>query len=133
MGICLKTGDRSSSPSSAFNLRAQSDPQRPHRHMRSAAASDAGLHLRPIDAAVVEGGGGDNSCVLQLRLREGVNREVRRVCEHFGWRLLSLSRSSYGPWTLADLPEGQVEEVPQQQLQQQLREMRVQAAGRGVT
>lgn len=95
--------------------------------------NDSQIYFPTIDAAVVEGGGGDNSCVLRLRLREGVNREVRRVCEHFGWRLLSLSRSSYGPWTLADLPEGQVEEVPQQQLQQQLREMRVQAAGRGVT
>ena len=101
--------------------------------MRSAAASDAGVHLRPIDAAVIEGGEGGNSCVLQLRLREGVNREVRRVCEHFGWPLLTLSRASYGPWQLDDLREGRVEEVPQQQLQQQLLDLRLQAAGRDGT
>ncbi len=105
--------------------------QRPHRHIRSASASDARQRLRPIDAELVAAAQGAAACTLQLRLREGVNREVRRVCEHFGWPLLSLSRASYGPWLLADLPEGRLEEVPQPLLQQQLQDLKLQAAARG--
>ncbi len=104
--------------------------QRPHRHMRSSAhARDAQQRLRPIDAIVVEGSQLATSCTLRLSLREGVNREVRRVCEHFGWPLLSLSRASYGPWQLSDLGEGLLEEVPQKLLQQQLTDMNLQGAG----
>ena len=128
-GIRLKARDRASDPSIS---RTQLEPQRPHRHMRSAPANDARVQLRPIDAQVVGGGQEGTACVLQLRLREGVNREVRRVCEHFGWPLLSLSRASYGPWLLADLPDGQLEEVPQKLLQLQLRDMNVTALGRAV-
>jgi 23S rRNA pseudouridine2605 synthase len=98
--------------------------------MRSSARADDALRLRPIDAAVVAQAPGTASCTLQLQLRQGVNREVRRVCEHFGWPLLALSRASYGPWQLDDLREGRVEEVPHAQLQQQLLQLRLQAAGR---
>ncbi len=101
--------------------------------MRSVHASDMQQRLRPIDAEVVGEREAGQVCTLQLRLREGVNREVRRVCEHFGWPLVSLSRASYGPWRLADLQEGLVEEVPQKLLQQQLQDMQLQAAVRSVT
>lgn len=101
--------------------------------MRSSVnAGDQRLLLRPIDASIVAGSQGTASCTLQLRLREGVNREVRRICEHFGWPLLSLSRASYGPWLLDGLSEGRVEEVPEQMLLQQLRDMRVHAVGRSL-
>ena len=100
--------------------------------MRSSSASDARHRLRPIDAEIVEGTQSASSCTVQLCLREGVNREVRRVCEHFGWPLVTLSRASYGPWNLADLHEGQVEEVPNKLLQQQLQDMHLHAA-RGLT
>jgi 23S rRNA pseudouridine2605 synthase len=101
--------------------------------MRSSAVSDARHRLRPIHAEVVEGSRLATSCTVQLCLREGVNREVRRVCEHFGWPLVTLSRASYGPWNLADLREGQVQEVPNTLLQQQLQDMHLHAAARGVT
>jgi 23S rRNA pseudouridine2605 synthase len=50
---------------------------------------------------------------IELTLTEGKNREVRRVLEHLGLEVSRLLRTSYGPFELADLQRGSVEEVPQ--------------------
>lgn len=44
---------------------------------------------------------------LQLTLREGRNRQVRRMTAALGLPTLRLIRWSVGPWTLADLAPGQ--------------------------
>src|SRR5690606_25115888 len=54
---------------------------------------------------------GDNAW-LTMSLAEGKNREVRRVCEHLGWRVSRLIRVSYGPFQLGALEPECVEEVP---------------------
>jgi 23S rRNA pseudouridine2605 synthase len=48
---------------------------------------------------------------IELRLKEGKNREVRRVLEHLGLQVSRLIRTAYGPFPLADLPAGAVDEV----------------------
>ena len=53
---------------------------------------------------------------LTMGLREGKNREIRRVCEHLGWQVNRLIRISYGPFTLGKLPRGQIAPVPRGQL-----------------
>ncbi len=53
---------------------------------------------------------------IELRLKEGKNREVRRVLEHFGLKVSRLIRTAYGPLQLGDLPAGAVEEVRQHDL-----------------
>ncbi|GIK97402.1 MAG: pseudouridine synthase [Alphaproteobacteria bacterium] len=62
---------------------------------------------------------GDNAW-LSMSLAEGKNREVRRVCEHFGWRVSRLIRVSYGPFQLGALEPESVEEVPTRVLKDQL-------------
>jgi 23S rRNA pseudouridine2605 synthase len=45
--------------------------------------------------------------VLELTIREGRKRQVKRMCEAVGHRVLSLRRVSFGPLELGRLPEGQ--------------------------
>jgi 23S rRNA pseudouridine2605 synthase len=53
---------------------------------------------------------------IEMRLKEGKNREVRRVLEHLGLRVSRLIRTAYGPFALGDLPAGAVDEVRQHDL-----------------
>jgi len=57
---------------------------------------------------------------LTVGLREGKNREIRRVLSAVGLEVNRLIRLSYGPFELADLPAGVVQEVPTRVLKDQL-------------
>ena len=62
---------------------------------------------------------GDNTW-LTFAIREGKNREIRRICEYLGLKVNRLMRIAYGPFQLGDLPRGGVEEVPRKQMREQL-------------
>ncbi|MES1152145.1 MAG: rRNA pseudouridine synthase, partial [Dongia sp.] len=62
---------------------------------------------------------GDNAW-LTMSLTEGKNREIRKVCGHFGWAVSRLIRLSYGPFQLGHLEKGEVEEVPGKVVKEQL-------------
>ncbi|MCW5773136.1 MAG: rRNA pseudouridine synthase [Rhodospirillaceae bacterium] len=57
---------------------------------------------------------------LTFGLREGKNREIRRICEHLDLVVTRLIRTSYGPFQLGTLERGAVEEVPVKVLKEQL-------------
>ena len=44
--------------------------------------------------------------VLELTIREGRKRQVRRMCEAVGHPVLALRRVAFGPLALGDLPPG---------------------------
>jgi len=47
-----------------------------------------------------------------IALKEGKNREVKRVMESLGLKVARLIRIAYGPFQLGQLAEGAVEEIP---------------------
>jgi len=49
---------------------------------------------------------------LSVTIREGKNREVRKIMEHVGLQVTRLIRVSFGPFQLGKLPRGAIEEVP---------------------
>ena len=53
-------------------------------------------------------------------LREGKNREIKKVLEHLGLAVNRLIRVSFGPFELGDLAEGEVAEVRTRVLRDQL-------------
>jgi 23S rRNA pseudouridine2605 synthase len=66
---------------------------------------------------------------LVFAIREGKNREVRNVMAHLGLEVNRLIRISYGPFQLAELAEGAVEEVKTRVLREQLGEKIATLAG----
>jgi 23S rRNA pseudouridine2605 synthase len=69
-----------------------------------------GVHYGSVEA-VVDSTKGDNSW-LTVSLKEGKNREIRRIFEHFGCKVSRLMRTSYGPLQLGGLSKGEAREVP---------------------
>lgn len=57
---------------------------------------------------------------LTIGLREGKNREIRRLMDHLGYRVNRLIRTSYGPFALGNLAVGTVDEVRRRVLREQL-------------
>ena len=57
---------------------------------------------------------------LIVSIREGKNREVRRIMEHLGHPVSRLIRLSYGPFQLGRLEKGELEEVRPSILREQL-------------
>jgi 23S rRNA pseudouridine2605 synthase len=80
--------------------------------------SIGGSAYGPIDAGL-DSRKGDNAW-LTVSLREGRNREVRRVMAHLGLAVTRLIRIAYGPFQLGTLPRGAVDEVSARVLRDQL-------------
>jgi len=59
---------------------------------------------------------------LTVSLREGRNREVRKVMAHLGLAVTRLIRLAYGPFQLGNLPRGALEEVPPRVMREQFGE-----------
>jgi 23S rRNA pseudouridine2605 synthase len=77
-----------------------------------------GIKYGPIEAGL-DSRKGENAW-LSVGLREGRNREVRRVMAHLGLQVSRLIRVAYGPFQLGLLPRGEIEEVPTRVLRDQL-------------
>ncbi|MEO9191750.1 MAG: pseudouridine synthase [Acetobacteraceae bacterium] len=90
---------------------------------RALAGLAQGVTIEGVRYGAIEAGldavKGENAW-LTIGLREGRNREVRRIMEHLGLRVSRLIRVTYGPFQLGTLQRGAVEEVPTRVLRDQL-------------
>ena len=66
---------------------------------------------------------------LTMTLREGKNREIKKVLGHLGLQVTRLLRVAYGPFQLGQIEEGAVEEVRSRHLREQLGPRLAQLAG----
>lgn len=57
-----------------------------------------------------------NNATLELIIREGRNRQVRRMMEALGHPVLGLQRVAFGPLKLGELPDGQSRELSPKEL-----------------
>jgi 23S rRNA pseudouridine2605 synthase len=74
-------------------------PERALRALREGVELDDGP-TAPARVRQLEPG------VLEIAIHEGRKRQVRRMCEAVGHRVLELRRVAFGPLRLGDLPEG---------------------------
>ena len=77
-----------------------------------------GVRYAPIEAGL-DARRGENAW-LTVSLKEGRNREIRRVMAHLNLDVTRLIRIAYGPFQLGTLPRGGIEEVPTRVLREQL-------------
>ena len=77
-----------------------------------------GIRYGRIDATLDRQQG--SNAWLTLSFREGKNREVRKVMNHLGYNVNRLIRVSFGPFNLKNLPSGELEEVKNKVLNDQL-------------
>jgi 23S rRNA pseudouridine2605 synthase len=68
-----------------------------------------GIHYGPIEATLDREQGAN--VWLTFAIKEGKNREVRKVLESLGLKVNRLIRVSYGPFELGALDDGAVEEI----------------------
>ncbi|HEY7959719.1 MAG TPA: pseudouridine synthase [Sphingomicrobium sp.] len=73
-----------------------------------------GVHYGSINANLERRTG--SNCWIELSLTEGKNREVRRVLSHLGLQVSRLIRTAYGELALEGLAVGDVDEVPEREL-----------------
>lgn len=77
-----------------------------------------GVRYGPVEARLDREQG--SNLWLTISLREGKNREVKRIAEHLGLTVNRLIRISFGPFALGELAEGAVEEVKRRVIADQL-------------
>jgi 23S rRNA pseudouridine2605 synthase len=87
--------------------------------LRSGITLD-GMHYGPIEATLDREQGAN--VWLTFAIREGKNREVRKVLESLGLKVNRLIRVTYGPFELGALDDGAVKEVETAELRAQLGE-----------
>lgn len=105
-----------------YRVRAHVEPGRELSHgaldaLKQGVAID-GIRYVPVDARLERKQG--SNVWLNIGLREGKNREVKRIAAHLGLTVNRLIRTSFGPFVLGELREGAVEEVKRKVLAEQL-------------
>ncbi|PHQ70842.1 MAG: RNA pseudouridine synthase [Sneathiella sp.] len=101
-----------------YRVRVHGRPRDSDMELLARGLTIDGVKYDSIDGTI-DSAKGANSW-LTIGLREGKNREIRKVIEHLGYSVNRLIRISYGPLVLGDLKAGAVEEVKSRILRDQM-------------
>ncbi len=77
-----------------------------------------GVRYEPVKARLDKQQG--SNAWLTMALKEGKNREIRKLCAHLGFEVTRLIRVGYGPFQLGDLHPGDTATVQPKMLKDQL-------------
>jgi pseudouridine synthase len=78
-----------------------------------------GVTLQPMRSTVLRGDG--KRTWLEMVLKEGRKRQIRRVMERFGHTVFSLKRTAVGELELGDLKTGECRELTDEEIQKTLK------------
>ena len=110
-----------------YRVRAKGRVMQPALDRLRAGITVAGVHYGPIEATLDREQGAN--VWLTIGIREGKNREVRKVLETLDLQVNRLIRVAFGPFELGDLEDGEVKEIESQALRTELGEKIVAEAG----
>ena len=94
-----------------YRVRIRGTPMETHLQQLERGVKVDGVNYQPIEVETEKEKDGRNQW-LTLTLREGKNREIRRIFEHFDLPVSRLIRIQYGNFHLDDLEPEEVAEVP---------------------
>ena len=99
-------------------MRGYGVPSEKRMELIRQGATVEGIHYAPV--AIEREPGGRTNHWYTLALKEGKNREVRRLMEYADVKVNRLLRTSYGPFQLGSLEPNTLREVSKEVLKQQL-------------
>jgi 23S rRNA pseudouridine2605 synthase len=85
-------------------------PEEALRQLREGVVLDDGV-TAPAEVRQLKPG------VLEITLREGRNRQIKRMCAEVGHPVARLKRIAFGPLRLGDLPVGQARRLSPAEVQ----------------
>ena len=101
-----------------YRVRVYGRPQEKQLEKLSKGVTLDGIKYGTLDVKLDKQG--PSNAWLTIGLREGKNREVRRLMEYIELKVMRLIRISFGPFQLGNLEAGQIEEVKPTSLKEQL-------------
>ena len=101
-----------------YRVRVYGRPQEKQLEKLSNGVTLDGIKYGTLDIKLDKQG--PSNAWLTIGLREGKNREVRRLMESIELKVMRLIRISFGPFQLGNLEAGQIEEVKSTSLKEQL-------------
>jgi len=108
-----------------YRVRIRGTPMETHLNKLARGVIVDGVKYQPIDAVLDSQKTDGRNKWLTVTLREGKNREIRRIFDSFDLPVSRLIRTAYGRFELGDLKEGAVKEVPPVQVAKLMNELGV--------
>lgn len=101
-----------------YRVRVHGNPAQDKLDRLKKGLTIEGVKYGPVEAVIDKQQGAN--CWVTMSLREGKNREIKKLMEHLGFKVNRLIRVAYGPFQLGKMPKGTVKEVEDNVLRQQI-------------
>ena len=108
-----------------YRVRIRGTPMETHLVQLARGVKIDEIKYQPIEASLDTDKTAGRNQWMTLTLREGKNREIRRIFDAFDLPVSRLIRVGYGAFELGDLKPEEAREVPQRKVQQLLQQLEV--------